>query len=210
MLPASYLHFRMQSQDPVLILENTRWIQTTQISLYSLLLPPLVQSKALLFVHGLVCLLKSQLFCLANTLLFALSPRALDSGFWLIPPLTSRKLSFQKLLPLFTDIGGVSNLLIWATCLLLGASFERFLGTPFFHSMVERSEAFGTDIVVFVDSQTVLLPDLVPALNFAHKLDGYWLLVASLQETSFFPFKLGGDGQHWLTENGKRLELDEV
>ncbi|CAI0390437.1 unnamed protein product [Linum tenue] len=85
-----------------------------------------------------------------------------------------------------------------------------FLGTPFFHSMVERSEAFGTDIVVFVDSQTVLLPDLVPALNFAHKLDGYWLLVASLQETSFFPFKLGGDGQHWLTENGKRLELDEL
>ncbi|CAI0390436.1 unnamed protein product [Linum tenue] len=67
-----------------------------------------------------------------------------------------------------------------------------FLGTPFFHSMVERSEAFGTDIVVFVDSQTVLL------------------LVASLQETSFFPFKLGGDGQHWLTENGKRLELDEL
>ncbi|CAI0463478.1 unnamed protein product [Linum tenue] len=88
--------------------------------------------------------------------------------------------------------------------------FERFLGTPFFHSMVERSHAFDTDIIVFVDSQTVLLPDLVPTLSFAHKLDRNWLLAASLQDTSFFPFKLGGDGQHWLRENGRRLELDEL
>ncbi|CAI0463291.1 unnamed protein product [Linum tenue] len=78
-----------------------------------------------------------------------------------------------------------------------------FLGTPFFHSMVERSHAFDTDIIVFVDSQTVLLPDLVPTLSFAHKLDRNWLLAASLQDTSFFPFKLGVDGQHWLIENGR-------
>ncbi|CAN0896281.1 Beta-arabinofuranosyltransferase RAY1 [Linum grandiflorum] len=70
-----------------------------------------------------------------------------------------------------------------------------FLGTPFFHSMVERSQAFATDIVVFAHSQAVLLPDFVPTLNFAHELDGYWLLVASLPETEI---------------HGERLELGEL
>ncbi|CAN1795141.1 Beta-arabinofuranosyltransferase RAY1 [Linum perenne] len=73
-----------------------------------------------------------------------------------------------------------------------------FLGTPFFHSMVERSKAFQTDVTVFVHSQAVLFPDLVHTLNFAHKLDNFWLLVASLEETNFF------------TENGEKLQLNEL
>lgn len=86
----------------------------------------------------------------------------------------------------------------------------RFLGTPFFHSMVERSRIYTADISVFIDSQTVLLPDLISTLNYAYKLDHDWLLVASLQNVSGFPFWLDDTGKYWLGEDGKWISPQKV
>ncbi|GLT67945.1 hypothetical protein SLA2020_402180 [Shorea laevis] len=80
-----------------------------------------------------------------------------------------------------------------------------FRGTPFFHSMVARSQAFTSDICVFVDSESILLPDLVQTLNFAHKLDHDWLLFASSRNVSYFPLHLGEYGELWLREDGTRM-----
>ncbi|GAV91139.1 Nucleotid_trans domain-containing protein [Cephalotus follicularis] len=85
-----------------------------------------------------------------------------------------------------------------------------FLGTPFFHSMVARSCAFATDISVFVDSETILLPDFIPTMNYAHKLNHDWLLVASPRNVSYFPFNLDDAGKHWVREDGKRLRIKEL
>ncbi|KAF5940071.1 hypothetical protein HYC85_021238, partial [Camellia sinensis] len=77
-----------------------------------------------------------------------------------------------------------------------------FLGTPLFHSMVARSLASKSDISVVIDPETILLPDFVSTLNYAHKLDHDWLLVASSRNLSYFPFHLDEDGKHWLGEDG--------
>ncbi|XVF02541.1 hypothetical protein REPUB_Repub04eG0184000 [Reevesia pubescens] len=85
-----------------------------------------------------------------------------------------------------------------------------FLGVPFFHSMVERSRAFTSDIYVFMDTETILLPDFVSAMNYAHELDNDWLLFASPQNVSSFPFYLDEDGKHWLKVDGKRIRVQEL
>uniref|UniRef100_A0A6N2N9H6 Uncharacterized protein n=1 Tax=Salix viminalis TaxID=40686 RepID=A0A6N2N9H6_SALVM len=82
-----------------------------------------------------------------------------------------------------------------------------FLGTPFFHSMLEKSRVYTTDITVFVDPRTVLVPDLISTLNYAYELDRDWLLVASLRNVSYFPFRLDDAGEHWLREDGQRVRL---
>lgn len=61
----------------------------------------------------------------------------------------------------------------------------RFLGTPFFHSMVARSFSFKSDVHVLVYPEVVLFPDLISTLNYAHELDHDWLLAASLQNISY-------------------------
>ena len=88
--------------------------------------------------------------------------------------------------------------------------FSRFLGTPFFHSMLEKSRLYTTDITVFVDPRTVLVPDLISTLNYAYELDRDWLLVASLRNVSYFPFHLDDAGEHWLREDGRRVRRQEV
>ncbi|KAJ9176330.1 hypothetical protein P3X46_011654 [Hevea brasiliensis] len=85
-----------------------------------------------------------------------------------------------------------------------------FLGTPFFHSMMERSRAFTTDISVFINPETVLLPDFISVLNYAFKLDHDWLLVASSRNVSFFPFHLDDSGKQWLREDGKWIRTQEL
>ncbi|XP_065873431.1 beta-arabinofuranosyltransferase RAY1 isoform X2 [Euphorbia lathyris] len=85
-----------------------------------------------------------------------------------------------------------------------------FLGTPFFHSMVERSRAFETDISVFVNSETVLLSGFISTLYHAYKLDNDWLLVASLRNVSYFPFHFDDSGRHWLREDGNPIKLQEM
>ncbi|XP_047966034.1 beta-arabinofuranosyltransferase RAY1 isoform X2 [Salvia hispanica] len=68
-----------------------------------------------------------------------------------------------------------------------------FLGTPFFHSMVARSLSSSSDISVLIDPDTILMPDLLSTLRYAHKLDQDWLLVASSRNASTFPFPLQSD-----------------
>ncbi|XP_039034794.1 beta-arabinofuranosyltransferase RAY1-like [Hibiscus syriacus] len=84
-----------------------------------------------------------------------------------------------------------------------------FLGVPFFHSMVAKSRSFKSDIYIFMDTESVLLPDFVSALNYARELDNDWLLFASPRNVSNFPFYLDNDGKHWL-KDGKRIRIQEL
>ncbi|KAI8526999.1 hypothetical protein RHMOL_Rhmol12G0042400 [Rhododendron molle] len=85
-----------------------------------------------------------------------------------------------------------------------------FLGTPYFHSMVARSLASLSDISVIIDPETILLPDFILALSYAHKLDHDWLLVSSSRHVSYFPFHLDKDGKHWLGEDGNQIKTRKV
>ena len=87
---------------------------------------------------------------------------------------------------------------------------SRFLGTPFFHSMMARTWSFAPDISVLVDPETIVLPDFISTLNYAYNLDDDWLLVASPQNVSYFPFYLDEDGKHWRREDGKSVRTREV
>ncbi|XP_039062047.1 beta-arabinofuranosyltransferase RAY1-like [Hibiscus syriacus] len=75
--------------------------------------------------------------------------------------------------------------------------------------MVAKSRAFKSDIYIFMDTESVLLPDFISALNYAHKLDNDWLLFASSRNVSNFPFYLDNDGKHWL-KDGKRIRIQEL
>ncbi|KAI8526995.1 hypothetical protein RHMOL_Rhmol12G0042400 [Rhododendron molle] len=85
-----------------------------------------------------------------------------------------------------------------------------FLGTPYFHSMVARSLASLSDISVIIDPETILLPDFILALSYAHKLDHDWLLVSSSRHVSYFPFHLDKDGKHWLGEDGNQIKTRKL
>ena len=76
--------------------------------------------------------------------------------------------------------------------------------------MVARSRVFTSDIYVFVDTETILLPDFVLALNYAHELDNDWFLFASPRNVSNFPFYLDEDGKYWLKEDDKRNRTQKV
>lgn len=86
----------------------------------------------------------------------------------------------------------------------------RFLGTPFFHSMVARAQASNSDISVLMDSETILLPDFFSTLSYVHKLDHDWLLIASSRNVSDFPFQLDVEGKKWLGDNGERIKMKKV
>lgn len=85
-----------------------------------------------------------------------------------------------------------------------------FLGTPFFHSMVARSWASTSDISVLTDFETILLPDFISTLSYAHKLDYDWLLFAPLRSVFYFPFRLDEAGKHWLRKDGKRIRTQKM
>ncbi|KAF5746564.1 hypothetical protein HS088_TW06G00735 [Tripterygium wilfordii] len=85
-----------------------------------------------------------------------------------------------------------------------------FLGIPFFHSMVARSRAFTTDISVFINPESILLPDFISTLNFVHKLDHDWLLLASARNVSHLPFYLDEDGVYLVRDDGKQMRTHEL
>ncbi|KAI3856302.1 hypothetical protein MKX03_014892 [Papaver bracteatum] len=85
-----------------------------------------------------------------------------------------------------------------------------FLGAPFFHSMVVRAQASTSDISVLIDPDTILLPDFISTLNFVHKFDHDWLLVATSPNVTQFPFYLDETGTHWLQEDGERIKLQKM
>ncbi|KAL6969410.1 hypothetical protein U1Q18_029123 [Sarracenia purpurea var. burkii] len=71
--------------------------------------------------------------------------------------------------------------------------------------MVARSLSSRSDISVLIDPETIILADFIWTLNYAHKLDHDWLLVASSRYVSYFPFHLDEDGKHWLGEDGENI-----
>ncbi|XP_070016115.1 beta-arabinofuranosyltransferase RAY1 isoform X4 [Nicotiana sylvestris] len=81
-----------------------------------------------------------------------------------------------------------------------------FLGTPFFHSMVARSKASSSDVSVVIDPDTILLPDFIQTMKYAHKLDHDWLLFSSSKSVSHFPFHLDADGKRWFQDDGSRVK----
>ncbi|CAA3026305.1 Hypothetical predicted protein [Olea europaea subsp. europaea] len=85
-----------------------------------------------------------------------------------------------------------------------------FLGTPFFHTMVARSLASSSDISVLIDPDTILLPDFISTLEYAYKLDQDWLLVASSQTISHFPFLLDSNKKHWIADDGKHIGIHKL
>ncbi|ONK72506.1 uncharacterized protein A4U43_C04F20130 [Asparagus officinalis] len=80
-----------------------------------------------------------------------------------------------------------------------------FLGTPFFHSMVARSQASHAGISLLVDPETILLPDIITTLHYVHKLNRDWFLTSVSSSIPRFPFLLDDTGQNWLQKDGKRI-----
>lgn len=76
--------------------------------------------------------------------------------------------------------------------------------------MLARSRASVADIYVMIDPETILLPDLISTLSYAHKLDRDWLLFASSRNISYFPFQLDEAGKHWVGEDGKGMRSHKV
>ncbi|ESQ28144.1 hypothetical protein EUTSA_v10018343mg [Eutrema salsugineum] len=77
--------------------------------------------------------------------------------------------------------------------------------------MLARSEAYISDIAVLMDPETVLLPDFISTLNYAHELDRDWLLVSSSVDIPHFPFHWDETGHFWRQDNnGKRVRFGEV
>ncbi|MED6180705.1 hypothetical protein PIB30_012581 [Stylosanthes scabra] len=85
-----------------------------------------------------------------------------------------------------------------------------FLGTAFLHSMIARSHSFISDIYVIVDPETIILSGFISTLSHAYELDHDWLLVASSQNVSYFPFHLDNSGKHWLLDNGEHVKIHEM
>ncbi|KAI7742638.1 hypothetical protein M8C21_029596 [Ambrosia artemisiifolia] len=75
--------------------------------------------------------------------------------------------------------------------------------------MVARAQASNSDISVLMDSETILLPDFISTLNYVHKLDHDWLLIASSRNISDFTFQLDVYGQHWIGDNGQRIKIEK-
>ncbi|KAK7386755.1 hypothetical protein VNO78_27091 [Psophocarpus tetragonolobus] len=85
-----------------------------------------------------------------------------------------------------------------------------FLGTPFFHSMIAKSRSYKSDISVIIDPEIVILSGFISTINHVNQLDHDWLLVASAQNVSSFPFHLDESGKYWQTDNGERIKIQEL
>ncbi|CAA7022396.1 unnamed protein product [Microthlaspi erraticum] len=96
--------------------------------------------------------------------------------------------------------------------LLLDSTIDfTFLGTPFLHSMLEKSKAYKSDIAVLMDPETLLLPDFISSLTYAHSLDRDWLLVSSPSVyIPRFPLHWDETGRFWRQNNGKRVRFGEL
>ncbi|XP_010471061.1 PREDICTED: beta-arabinofuranosyltransferase RAY1 isoform X1 [Camelina sativa] len=120
-------------------------------------------------------------------------------------------LSSQVTVVLFSPSSASSFTDKFGSRLLLDSTIDfTFLGTPFLHSMLARSEAYQSDIAVLMDPETVLLPDFVSALSFTNQLDRDWLLVSSSVSIPSFPFNWDKTGHFWRQGNGKRVRFGEL
>lgn len=76
--------------------------------------------------------------------------------------------------------------------------------------MIAKSRSYTSEISVIIDPETVIFSGFISTLNQVYELDHDWLLVASAQNVSYFPFHLDESGKHWQRDNGKRVKIQEV
>ncbi|CAN6447798.1 unnamed protein product [Victoria cruziana] len=85
-----------------------------------------------------------------------------------------------------------------------------FLGAPFFHVMVARARASGSSISVLIDSETLLLPSFISALNYVYSLDHNWLLVARHHHISQLKFYLDDLSHQWVWTAGRKIRTEKL
>ncbi|KAK8965681.1 hypothetical protein KSP40_PGU015334 [Platanthera guangdongensis] len=85
-----------------------------------------------------------------------------------------------------------------------------FVGTPFFHCLLAKSQKSSSTISVVIDPETILLPNILTALHCAYKLDRDWFLVSSMPSISKFPFRIVDTGKHWLKEDGASIGIAKI
>lgn len=76
--------------------------------------------------------------------------------------------------------------------------------------MVGRLQASHSDIAMIINSETVLLSDILITLHHAYKLNRDWFLFSMSLDISHFPFQLVDNGKHWLRADGKKIEFEKV
>lgn len=86
----------------------------------------------------------------------------------------------------------------------------RFLGTPFFHSMVASSQRFKSNIYAVVHPETILLQDFTSTMNFAYRLDHDWLLFASPRSVSQFQLDFKENGELLSLEDAEQVGTNKV
>lgn len=88
--------------------------------------------------------------------------------------------------------------------------FIRFLGTPFFHSMVARAQAINSDISMLIDSETVLLSEILDALTSIQKLSKDWFVFSFTPNILNFEYQLAGGGHNWFRHDGRMIKPKKV
>ncbi|KAJ0972437.1 hypothetical protein J5N97_020396 [Dioscorea zingiberensis] len=83
-----------------------------------------------------------------------------------------------------------------------------FHDTPFFHSMVARSQTIP-GISVFVDPEIILLPNMLTTFCITSTLNLDWFLVSISTYISYFPYHLDDDGNHWLHNDGDKISVEK-
>ncbi|KAJ3695735.1 hypothetical protein LUZ60_001112 [Juncus effusus] len=85
-----------------------------------------------------------------------------------------------------------------------------FLGTPFFHSMVERAQASDSDISILIDPETILFPEILKSLSYAQKLSQNWFVFSVSHGIFNFPYQLSDSTQQWLKEDGTTIKTKKL
>ncbi|KAH7684879.1 Fucosylgalactoside 3-alpha-galactosyltransferase protein [Dioscorea alata] len=84
-----------------------------------------------------------------------------------------------------------------------------FLDTPFFHSMVARSQTMP-GISIFVDPEIILLPNILTTLCVTSTLNHDWFLVSISTYISYFPYHLDDGGNYWLEYDGDKVNIEKL
>ncbi|KAL2484505.1 Nucleotide-diphospho-sugar transferase family protein [Abeliophyllum distichum] len=76
-------------------------------------------------------------------------------------------------------------------------------------SVISFAEDFGSRVSVEPNIDFTFL-DFISTIGYAYKLDQDWLLVASSQIISRFPFHLDSNGKHWIADDGKHIGIHKL
>jgi beta-arabinofuranosyltransferase len=86
----------------------------------------------------------------------------------------------------------------------------RFLGTPFFHSMVARAQATTSDISMLIDSETILFPEILNTLVHIQKQSKDWFVFSFTPNILNFEYQLAGSGHNWFRQDGRMIKAKKV